>query len=88
MIFGNGKMFISTNIISKNHFIFIFSALLEIVPLLGGDFMANKPKANHVIPGANAARAQGKGAGFNEEIANEPLTVLERMNNKKRKKNQ
>jgi small acid-soluble spore protein O (minor) len=50
--------------------------------------MATKPKANHVIPGANAARAQGKGAGFNEEVANEPLTVLERMNNKKRKKNQ
>ncbi len=33
-------------------------------------------------------KAQGKGAGFNEEIANEPLTVKEKMNNKKRKKNQ
>ncbi len=47
-----------------------------------------KRKANHVIPGANAASAQGQGAGFNEEMANEPLTVKERMNNKKRKKNQ
>ncbi|MED3564191.1 small acid-soluble spore protein O [Bacillus xiapuensis] len=47
-----------------------------------------KRKANHVIPGANAASSQGQGAGFNEEIAKEPLTVKERMNNKKRKKNQ
>lgn len=47
-----------------------------------------KRKANHVIPGANAAKAQGMGAGFNEEMANEPLTVKEKMNNKKRKKNQ
>jgi small acid-soluble spore protein O (minor) len=48
-------------------------------------------KANHVIPGANAAKAQGMGAGFNEEMgemANEPLTIKEKMNNKKRKKNQ
>ncbi|WP_248736259.1 small acid-soluble spore protein O [Neobacillus rhizosphaerae] len=50
--------------------------------------MAKKQKANHVIPGANAAKAQGQGVGFNEEMANEPLTVKERMNNKKRKKNQ
>jgi small acid-soluble spore protein O (minor) len=48
----------------------------------------SKRKANHVIPGANAAKSQGMGAGFNEEMANEPLTVKERMNNKKRKKNQ
>ena len=50
-----------------------------------------KRKANHVIPGANAAKAQGTGAGFNEELAaetNQPLTVKEKMNNKKRKKNQ
>ena len=50
-----------------------------------------KRKANHVIPGANAAKAQGNGAGFNQEMAaepNEPLTVKEKMNNKKRKKNQ
>lgn len=45
-------------------------------------------KANHIIPGANAAKGQGMGAGFNEEAANEPLTVKEKMNNKKRKKNQ
>lgn len=47
-----------------------------------------KRKANHVIPGANAAKSQGNGAGFNEEMANEPLTELEKQNNKKRKKNQ
>jgi small acid-soluble spore protein O (minor) len=45
-------------------------------------------KANHVIPGANAAKGQGQGAGFNEEMANEPLTEMEKKNNKKRKKNQ
>jgi small acid-soluble spore protein O (minor) len=48
----------------------------------------SKRKANHVIPGANAAKAQGQGAGFNEEMANEPLTEIEKQNNKKRKKNQ
>lgn len=54
----------------------------------GGECLA-KRKANHVIPGANAAKAQGNGAGFTEEMAREPeLTVKERMNNKKRKKNQ
>ncbi|RLQ96170.1 small acid-soluble spore protein O [Falsibacillus albus] len=47
-----------------------------------------KRKANHVIPGANAAKSQGNGAGYNEELANEPLTEKERQNNKKRKKNQ
>ncbi|EKN65506.1 acid-soluble spore protein O [Neobacillus bataviensis LMG 21833] len=48
-----------------------------------------KRKSNHVIPGMNAASGQGKGAGFNEEFASEPeKTVKERMNNKKRKKNQ
>lgn len=47
-----------------------------------------KRKANHVIPGMNAASAQGKGAGYNEELANEPLTPAQKMNNKKRKKNQ
>jgi small acid-soluble spore protein O (minor) len=47
-----------------------------------------KRKANHVIPGANAAKAQGNGAGFNEEMANEPLSEVEKQNNKKRKKNQ
>ncbi|CRK83301.1 small acid-soluble spore protein O [Neobacillus massiliamazoniensis] len=46
-----------------------------------------KNKAKHVIPGANAAKAQGQGAGFNQEMANEPLTTNERMNNTKRKKN-
>lgn len=47
-----------------------------------------KRKANHVIPGMNAASAQGQGVGYNEEFANEPLTAAQRQNNKKRKKNQ
>ncbi|HLO11391.1 small acid-soluble spore protein O [Neobacillus drentensis] len=48
-----------------------------------------KRKSNHVIPGANAAKGQGNGAGFNEELASEQgLSVKEKMNNKKRKKNQ
>jgi small acid-soluble spore protein O (minor) len=47
-----------------------------------------KKRANHVIPGMNAAKAQGVGAGYNEEVANEPLTAEQRQNNKKRKKNQ
>ncbi len=47
-----------------------------------------KKKANHVRPGMNAASAQGTGAGYNEEYANEPLTAVQRQNNKKRKKNQ
>ncbi|WP_042456719.1 small acid-soluble spore protein O [Neobacillus dielmonensis] len=47
-----------------------------------------KGKANHVRPGMNAAKAQGKGAGFNEEMGMEPLTEMEKLNNKKRKKNQ
>ena len=47
-----------------------------------------KRKANHIIPGMNAAGAQGNGAGYNEELSNEPLTELQRQNNKKRKKNQ
>lgn len=47
-----------------------------------------KRKANHVRPGMNAAKAQGKGAGYNEEVSNEPLTEAEKQNNKKRKSNQ
>ncbi|WML44479.1 small acid-soluble spore protein O [Neobacillus sp. PS3-40] len=48
-----------------------------------------KKKSNHVIPGMNAAKGQGQGAGYNEEMGTEPsLTVKEKMNNKKRKKNQ
>ncbi len=47
-----------------------------------------RKKSNHVIPGMNSAKGQGQGAGFNEEIANEPLTAKEKLNNKKRKKNQ
>ncbi|WP_075980636.1 small acid-soluble spore protein O [Bacillus massilinigeriensis] len=47
-----------------------------------------KRKANHIIPAMNAASAQGKGTGYNEELANEPLTAAQRLNNKKRKKNQ
>ncbi|WP_053366704.1 small acid-soluble spore protein O [Bacillus sp. FJAT-27245] len=45
-------------------------------------------RANHVRPGMNAAKAQGMGTGYNEEAGNEPLTEMERQNNKKRKKNQ
>ncbi|NRD79598.1 small acid-soluble spore protein O [Bacillus sp. BRMEA1] len=48
----------------------------------------SKPKSNHVIPGANAAKSQGIGAGYNEEMGNEKLTAMEKVNNKKRKKNQ
>lgn len=48
----------------------------------------SKRRANHIIPGMNAAKAQGVGAGYNEEMQNEPLTAEQRQNNKKRKKNQ
>ncbi|MBD3107352.1 small acid-soluble spore protein O [Bacillus sp. AGMB 02131] len=48
--------------------------------------MARK-KAKHVVPGMNAASAQGNGAGYNEEIASEPLSAVEKQYNKKRKKN-
>lgn len=47
-----------------------------------------KRKANHVRMGMNDASAQGNGAGYNEELQNEPLTAEQRQNNKKRKKNQ
>jgi small acid-soluble spore protein O (minor) len=47
-----------------------------------------KRKANHVRMGMNDASAQGVGAGYNEELQNEPLTAAQRQNNKKRKKNQ
>ncbi|KMJ59417.1 acid-soluble spore protein O [Bacillus sp. LL01] len=47
-----------------------------------------KRKSNHVIEGMNIAKAQGSGAGYNEEFANEPLTEAQKQNNKKRKKNQ
>jgi small acid-soluble spore protein O (minor) len=53
----------------------------------GGDHMV-KRKANHIIPGMNDAGGQGKGAGYNEEFSNEPLTEAQKQNNKKRKKNQ
>ncbi|HWO75307.1 MAG TPA: small acid-soluble spore protein O [Bacillus sp. (in: firmicutes)] len=46
-----------------------------------------KRRANHIRPGMNAAKAQGKGAGYNEEISNEPLTEEQKQFNKKRKKN-
>jgi small acid-soluble spore protein O (minor) len=48
----------------------------------------SKKRANHVRPGMNAAKGQGAGAGYNQEMANEPLTGLQKQNNKKRKKNQ
>ena len=44
-----------------------------------------KRKANHTISGMNAASAQGQGAGYNEEFANENLTAAERQNNKNAK---
>ncbi|WP_100404225.1 small acid-soluble spore protein O [Bacillus solitudinis] len=51
-----------------------------------------REKANHLIPGMNAAKAQGKDAGyssqFQEEMGNEPLTEMQRQNNKKTKKRQ
>ncbi|WP_409270215.1 small acid-soluble spore protein O [Neobacillus sp. SCS-31] len=47
-----------------------------------------KRRSNHVRPGMNAAKAQGIGAGYNEEAGTEPLTEMERQNNKKCKKNQ
>jgi small acid-soluble spore protein O (minor) len=50
--------------------------------------LVTRQKANHIRPGMNAAKAQGKGAGYNEEFSNEPLTEKERQFNKKRKKNQ
>jgi small acid-soluble spore protein O (minor) len=61
--------------------------MVEIVTRWEVNHLSRK-KSNHVIPGMNAADAQGKGAGFNEEFSNEPLSVKEKMNNKKRKKNQ
>ncbi|WP_409305647.1 small acid-soluble spore protein O [Peribacillus sp. SCS-155] len=50
--------------------------------------MVRRRSANHVIPGMNAAKAQGRGAGYNVDHFNEPLLEEERQNNKKRKKNQ
>lgn len=47
-----------------------------------------KRKANHIIPGMNAAASQGKGAGYSKENGDQPLSEMERMHNKKRKKNQ
>ncbi|MGD6794728.1 small acid-soluble spore protein O [Metabacillus indicus] len=47
-----------------------------------------KRKANHANQGMNAASAQGKGAGYNEEFSNEPLSAAQKQNNKKRKTNQ
>ncbi|WP_243386986.1 small acid-soluble spore protein O [Bacillus kexueae] len=47
-----------------------------------------KRRANHIREGMNSAKAQGVGAGYNEELQNEPLTEEQRQNNKKRKKNQ
>ncbi|MBH0160858.1 MULTISPECIES: small acid-soluble spore protein O [Fictibacillus] len=50
-------------------------------------------KANHSRPGMNAAKAQGKGAGYDTEFGNEALSLpneklseAERQNNKKTKK--
>jgi len=57
-------------------------------PSSGGESQMPKRKANHIIPGMNAAKAQGTGAGYNEELSNEPLTETQKQFNKKRKKNQ
>ncbi|MCM3719586.1 small acid-soluble spore protein O [Fictibacillus phosphorivorans] len=52
-----------------------------------------RKKANHIRPGMNAAKAQGKGAGYETEFGNEALSLpneelseAERQNNKKTKK--
>jgi len=54
--------------------------------------LSKKKNANHIIPGANAAKSQGANVGyqsqFEAEVANEPLTEMERQNNKKTKKRQ
>ncbi|UOE92657.1 small acid-soluble spore protein O [Alkalihalobacillus sp. LMS39] len=51
-----------------------------------------RKKSNHIIPGANAAKGQGKDVGmnsqFDNEMANEPLTAEQRQFNKKTKKRQ
>ncbi|WP_088105268.1 small acid-soluble spore protein O [Halalkalibacter urbisdiaboli] len=51
-----------------------------------------RKKANHVRPGMNDAKAQGKDTGLSsqvmEEMGNEPLTEMQRQNNKKTKKRQ
>lgn len=54
----------------------------------GGEYYMAKNKANHVRMGMNDASAQGTGAGYNEELQNEPLSAAQKQNNKKRKKNQ
>lgn len=54
---------------------------------MGGGVEMTKQKANHVIPGMNAAKAQGNGAGYNDELGNEPpLSEMQRQNNKKERK--
>lgn len=59
----------------------------------GGETTMGRNKANHTRPGMNAAKAQGKGAGYNTEFGNEALSLpneklseAERQNNKKTKK--
>jgi small acid-soluble spore protein O (minor) len=59
----------------------------------GGEKIMGRNKANHIRPGMNAAKAQGKGAGYETEFGNEALTLpneklseAERQNNKKTKK--
>lgn len=54
--------------------------------------LLTRKKSNHIIPGANAAKGQGKDVGmnsqFDNEMANEPLTAEQRQFNKKTKKRQ
>ncbi|MBU9712385.1 small acid-soluble spore protein O [Evansella tamaricis] len=48
-----------------------------------------KKRANHIRPGMNDAKAQGRGAGYEEGYGNEgPLSAEERQFNKKTKKRQ
>jgi small acid-soluble spore protein O (minor) len=61
--------------------------LTEVIIIMG------RNKANHVRPGMNAAKSQGKGAGYETEFGNEALSLpneklseAERQNNKKTKK--
>ncbi|MDG5789599.1 small acid-soluble spore protein O [Evansella sp. AB-P1] len=47
-----------------------------------------KKRANHIRPGMNDAKAQGRGVGYEEGQENDPLTAEERQFNKKTKKRQ
>lgn len=84
----NTPIFFLINYSSKTYWSFIHNHS-TLSHSMGGGVEMTKQKANHVIPGMNAAKAQGNGAGYNDELGNEPpLSEMQRQNNKKRKKNQ